>query len=532
MCEKGGKAVIEGAERHVRDLPGDLTAVEAGLWQAFRDGGVYDLSCGNPEVDDPHGGHPWGEGRTVRARVMAWLLLDGPPALTGRVSSLKLVGVRVSGALDLSGGRVVPYVELRRCRFDQEVLLPEARFTTLRLVDCAVPRLEAARVHTEGDLHLPRSRFPEGIRLTDAHIGTDLLLNEAVVHRDRSGRSIVADGMTVGQDVQAELLESHGELSLRGAKVGVSLSLRGARLAGSPGRFALNAPQLTVERTLYLTPAAAGGRPVTGLTPAQGVRVRRFDCHGGLRLDDGRFGDAVDLQSARFTLTDDQEVSLRRVHASELRFLGERPARGKVVLSGARVINLIDRASAWPGPGRLHMAGFSYDNLVPVGPFPLAARLEWVAAATAEYAPEPYERLAAVLRAGGEDEDAREVLLAKQRRRRETLPPGAKLWGFAQDWTVAYGYRPGRAAVWMAVLWAAGSVAFGFAPHRPTSGGAPPWDPALFALDLLLPVIDLGQAGQWRLPGAWQWATAAMVLLGWVLATTVAAGATRLLRRD
>jgi hypothetical protein len=33
-----------------------------------------------------------------------------------------------------------------------------------------------------------------------------------------------------------------------------------------------------------------------------------------------------------------------------------------------------------------------------------------VAAATAEYNPEPYERLAAVLRAGGEDEDAREVL--------------------------------------------------------------------------------------------------------------------------
>ncbi|PWG09325.1 oxidoreductase [Streptomyces sp. V2] len=532
MYEVGGAVAIEGAGAHVRDLPGDLTAVEAGLWQAFRDGGVYDLSCGSPEVDDPHGGHPWGEGRTVRARVVAWLLLDGPPALTGRVSSLKLVGVRISGTLDVSGGRVLPYVELRGCRFDREVLLPEARFTTLRLVDCAVPRLEAARVHTEGDLHLPRSRFPEGIRLTDAHIGTDLLLSQAVVHQDRSGRSVAADGMTVGQDIQADLLESYGELSLRGAKVGVSLSLRGARLADPLGRFALNAPQLTVERSLYLTPAAAGGRQASGVTPARGVRVQRFECRGGLRLDDGRFGDAVDLQSARFPLTDDQELSLRRVHASELRFLGQHPERGTVVLSGTRVVNLIDRATAWPGPGRLHMAGFTYDNLIPVGPFPLAARLEWVAAATAEYAPEPYERLAAVLRAGGEDQDAREVLLAKQRRRRETLPPGAKLWGYAQDWTVAYGYRPGRAAVWMGVLWAAGSVAYGHAPHHPTGGSSPTWDPVLFALDLLLPVIDLGQAGQWRLEGAWQWSAAVMILLGWILATTVAAGATRLLRRD
>lgn len=312
----------------------------------------------------------------------------------------------------------------------------------------------------------------------------------------------------------------------------MSLSLRGARLANPYDRLALNAPQLTVGRSLYLTPAGVGGQALSGATPARGTRVQRFECRGGLRLDDGRFGDAVDLERARFTFTDDQELSLVRVQTPELRFLGERPARGKVILSGARVVNLVDRATAWPGPGNLHMGGFAYENLVPQGPFPLAERLRWVAAATAEYGPEPYERLAAVLRGGGEDEDAREVLLAKQRRRRETLPPAAKLWGYAQDLTVAYGYRPGRAAVWMAVLWAAGSLAFAHAPHPPlSSGGHPPWNPALFALDLLLPVIDLGQAGQWRMSGGWQWGATAMIILGWILATTVAAGATRLLRR-
>ncbi|GAA3238144.1 hypothetical protein GCM10020256_58210 [Streptomyces thermocoprophilus] len=179
------------------------------------------------------------------------------------------------------------------------------------------------------------------------------------------------------------------------------------------------------------------------------------------------------------------------------------------------------------------MGGFAYENLVPQGPFPLEARLEWVAAATAEYNPEPYERLAAVLRAAGEDEDAREVLLAKHRRRRETLPLAAKLWGYAQDVTVAYGYRPGRAAVWMAVLWAAGTWAFAHAQHPPVKPDEHPvWNPAVFALDLLLPVIDLGQAGQWQLRGGWQWLAVVMIMLGWVLATTVAAGATRLLRRS
>ncbi|KOV94064.1 oxidoreductase [Streptomyces sp. NRRL WC-3723] len=513
-------------------MPDDLTATEAGMWQAFRNGSVYDLSSGDFAVDDPHGGHPWGPERTVRARIVCWLLLDGPPALAGRVSALKLVGVRITDPLDLAGGQVTPYVELRGCRFDEEVRLPEARFTTLRLVDCAVPRLEAARVHTEGDLHLPRCRFQNGVRLTDAHIGTDLLLNQAVAYRDRNGRSIAADGLTVGQDLQAEMLESHGEFSLRGAQIGVSLSLRGAKLANPYARFALNAPQLTVERTLYLTPAGVGNPLLSGTTPARGTRIQRFESRGGVRLDDGRFGDAVDLERARFAFTDDQELSLRRVQTPELRFLGDKPERGKVVLSGARVVNLVDRASSWPDAGNLHMGGFAYESLVPQGPFPLTQRLDWVAAATAEYAPEPYERLAAVLRAAGEDEDAREVLLAKQRRRRETLPLAGKSWGYLQDWTVAYGYRPGRAAVWMAVLWAAGTLAFARADHPPvSSGGHPVWSPALFTLDLLLPVIDLGQAGQWQLRGGWQWLATALILIGWVLATTVAAGATRLLRR-
>ncbi|CAM5331453.1 MULTISPECIES: oxidoreductase [Streptomyces] len=523
----------EGAGIRTGDLPDDLTATEAGMWQAFRNGSVYDLTSGDFAVDDPHGGHPWGPERTVRARIVCWLLLDGPPALAGRVSALKLAGVRITDPLDLAGGQVTPYVELRGCRFDEEIRLPEARFTTLRLVDCAAPRLEAARVHTEGDLHLPRCRFQNGVRLTDAHIGTDLLLNQAVAYRDRSGRSIAADGLTVGQDLQAEMLESHGEFSLRGAQIGVSLSLRGAKLANPYARFALNAPQLTVERTLYLTPAGVGNPLLSGTTPARGTRIQRFESRGGVRLDDGRFGDAVDLERAGFAFTDDQELSLRRVQTPELRFLGDKPQRGKVVLSGARIGNLVDRASSWPDAGSLHMGGFTYESLVPQGPFPLAQRLDWVAAATAEYAPEPYERLAAVLRAAGEDEDAREVLLAKQRRRRETLPLAGKFWGYLQDWTVAYGYRPGRAAVWMAVLWAAGTLAFTRADHPPvSSGGHPVWSPALFTLDLLLPVIDLGQAGQWQLRGGWQWLAAALILIGWVLATTVAAGATRLLRRS
>ncbi|MGW6456929.1 oxidoreductase [Streptomyces sp. NPDC055078] len=523
--------------------PDGLSQTEQRMWNAFRSGSTYDLSDPAPLLNDPFAPRPWGPERSVRASIVARLLLSGPPALPGRVAALKLRGVQITGTLKLAGGSIAPYVELNSCRFDSEIWLSEAHFTTVRMVSCAIPRLEAARLRTEGDLHLPRCRVEHGIRLTDAQIGTDLLINQIHVRPDRRGRAITADGMSVAQDLQAELIETYGEFSLRGAKVGVSLSLRGSRLRAAAERRALNAPQLTVERTLYMTGAWVSettgdqnATPPLGVTRGSSLRrdsrLRPFECYGGVRLDDGRFGDAIDLHRARFVLSPREELSLRRIVSPELRFNAQRPEEGRVVLNGAKVITLVDQAASWPGPGGLAMGGFVYENLVPYEAFPLSRRLEWVESATPEYSPEPYERLATVLRNSGEDADAREVLLAKQRRRRETLPLAAKLWGYLQDWTVAYGYRPGRAALWMAVLWAAGAVAFAQVDPAPLKPGEHPrWNAPLYALDLLIPVINLGQDGHWRLDSRWQWTAAVLVILGWILATTVAAGASRLLRR-
>lgn len=205
------------------------------MWQAFRSGSTYDLRARDPLRDDPFAPTVWGAERSVDAGVVARLLLSGPRARPGRVAALKLRGVRITGTLDLAGGRVAPYVELTGCRLENEVVLPECHFTTLRMVGCAAPRLEAARLRTEGDLHLPRCRIERGIRLTDAHIGTDLLLNQIELGADRQGRALAGDGLTVAQDLQAEMVEARGELSLRGAKVGGSMSLRGSRLRAGRG---------------------------------------------------------------------------------------------------------------------------------------------------------------------------------------------------------------------------------------------------------------------------------------------------------
>lgn len=520
---------------HGAGAPPDWTAVERRMWEAFRHGRTLDLRTGDAAEDDPLGGPAWGPDRTVRGQVVAELLLAGPPAAPGRVAALKLAGVRVSGRLMLSGATVTPYVQLDDCRFDEHLMLQECRAGSMRLVRCRIPRVEAARLQISGDLHLPQCRVDGGIRLTDAHIGTDLLLNDAVVRPGRAPRAVAADGLTVGQDLDAELIDVTGELSLRSARVGGRLSLRGATLRNPGGRQALNAARIAVEHTLYLS---GGRRTVPGASPsappAPDSEVRDFTCHGGLRLDDGRFGNALVISRARFlTSTAEQQVSLRRIQTPELCWRLRRAPACTVVVSGT-VGKLNDLPAAWPGPGRVRITSFGYDTLTPLAEFPLRARLEWLQAATPEFRPEPYERLAAALRATGEDAEAREVLLARQRRRRETLPLAGRVWGWIQDVTVGYGYRPGRAAVWMALLWALGAVYFALHPAplpADPSGYRPHWSPPLYALDLLLPVIDLGQDNAWRETGSAQWIASGLTLIGWVLATTAAAGATRLLRR-
>ena len=533
----------------VGDPPQDvqLTTAEWGMWQAFRNGSEHDLRTGEPELDDPNGDHPWGPERTVRARVVALLLLDGPPPRLGRVASLHLTGAYVTGCLDISGGVVEHYFELRQCRFEQEVRMPEARVHTARFVDCFIPRLEAARLSTEGDLHMPRCSIPDGIKLTDAGIGTDLLLNESTIGSGRRSHAVSADGVTVSQELQASLLVTDGLVSLRGATVGSSLHMFGSVLRNRRGRYALYAPQMTVEQVASFADAGrSSAQQIYGATPPTGTRydfstqggtrwrTKHFECTGGIVLDDGRFGSSLVIENARLDLQRDQELSLRRINTPELTFMPQTPERGLIVLSGATVGKLMDRTLSWPRDERLWMAGFTYQQAIPKeGHFNVRERLQWVEKATAEYAPEPYEQLALMYRNSGEDTNARVVLLAKQRRRRSTLPFFGKVWGYLQDWTVAYGYRPGQAAFWMCLLWLSGTLLF--TAHRPDAlkgDESPHWNPALYALDLLLPVITFGQDTAWNPEGGYQWMAAGLTLLGWILATTVAAGATRLLRRQ
>jgi hypothetical protein len=107
-----------------------------------------------------------------------------------------------------------------------------------------------------------------------------------------------------------------------------------------------------------------------------------------------------------------------------------------------------------------------------------------------------------------------------------------RLWGLLQDVTTGSGYRPGRAALWLTGLVAAGTIAFALHHPTPAKGNAnAEFNPFFYTLDLLLPVLSYGQQSAYEPTGAYQWLSYALITAGWILATTIITGLTRALYR-
>jgi hypothetical protein len=168
----------------------------------------------------------------------------------------------------------------------------------------------------------------------------------------------------------------------------------------------------------------------------------------------------------------------------------------------------------------------------------VAARLGWLARDEEGYVPQPYEQLAACYRRAGQDDDARKVAIAKQRRRRQTLNRPGKAWNSLLRWTVGYGYRTWQAGLWLLGLLAVGAVVFAsaypdaMALAKKPDDPLPAFQPWVYSLDVLLPVVNLHQEEFWIPEGVARWWAWFSILAGWLLTTVVIAALSGLLKRD
>ncbi|GAA4557474.1 hypothetical protein [Planotetraspora kaengkrachanensis] len=489
-----------------------------------------------------------GELRVAGARIGGTMTLNG--AQVGRSGGLSLTaeGIVIDGGLSCGHG-FHSYGELsvqdarvgRRCVF-----------SGARLSNPDGIALNAERLTVEGGLLIDEGFAAEGeVLLRGAHVAGSLSFAHASLVNP-GGHALNAPLMEVGSGLRATPgFVATGVVFLDSTQVRGSVNLDGGKLS-NPGATALSLRRLgvtgrlscsegfsadgeivlidaKVEGSMHFHGAALsnpGGRVLALWQVIAGGAVdccEGFTAKGTLSIRDSRI--AATLCFAETTI--DGDLHLRGVQAASLKIGPETVLLRTVDLRHTRVGVLDDVPGRWPA--HLLMNGFTYDSLE--APLPVQERLDWLAKEA--YQPQPYEQLAAVYRRHGHDEAARDVLLAKQRRRRAGQRLGARLWGYLQDWTVGYGYRPFRAALWLAALLLIGTVVF--TVHQPPAfkpGEGPPFNALLYTLDLLLPIISFGQETAFGPRGLQQWLAATMIAAGWILATTILAGLTRALSRQ
>ncbi len=205
---------------------------------------------------------------------------------------------------------------------------------------------------------------------------------------------------------------------------------------------------------------------------------------------------------------------------------------GVLDLTSAQTSSYHDDQGSWPQ--ELLLDGFVYDAIEGAS---VKERLQWLRRNKSGYSPQIYDQLAAVYRAAGQDEDARRILIAKQRRRSAEGNLAGRMWGWLLDATVGYGYRTWLAALWLIGFlilgtWLFGSVYRGELPPANKPDVQPPFQPFFYTLDLLLPVVSLHVRDAWIAHDAAQVWSVIFIIMGWILATAVVASLTGLLKRD
>lgn len=483
----------------------DLTPAEEQVWRAFPLGESVDFRAA--EDEDVTLGADWGPERTVRAGVLRALLLNGPQE-AGEIPSLSLAGARITGMLDLQYAMIDHPVRLRYCHFDEAPRCYAARLRELNLGDSVLPGLTAHAMRVDGVLRLTRARFRGVVRLAGVKIAGSLYLEGSeIIAPDAEEPVLQLNQAAVGDDLRATGLRTQGQIRLSGLTVAGSLTLNTAHLS-NPGGSALDAEVLVVEGNILFRQAL-----VEGWIGLRGARIA------------GR----LDLSYSTLSNPGDSVLLASSSTMGELWLRESPPIKGAVVLHSAQVDVLWLEPAVLPD--KVFLTSFTYASLLPHEP--AGRRLTMVERDGAGYVPHAYEELAAAYRRIGDDGAARLVQLAKQRRLRGTQPWYGRMWGYAQDVTVGYGFRPLRAAVWLLSLLTVGSLTYGLHnPHALKASEAPHFNAFFYTLDLLLPVISFGQEEAFAPDGWYQYLAYALIIMGWILATTVITGVSRTVSRQ
>ncbi len=448
-------------------------------------------------------------------------------------------GAHFDGGLVVLGETIIEgSARFHSVRVGNQLSFSEATFSS---ADDDAMSLDGARV--DGDVFFDEGvTIDGGLRMIGATVLGDLVLKDATVIDEDvafdAQRLTVRDSVYLG-----ERLTSRGRIVLRDAKVGAAIVAVGATIE-SPGQVALDLMGVAASR----------------------VGVHRTVLRGALRLDGLVCEGDVMLSCTASARRDGVAVTARSASISgALRMRGGFSVGGKVDLRATTARGLDDEARTWPA--EMDVTGFRFASLDGKDRG-WRSRRDWLRRQV-EPSPKPYLQLAAVYRDHGDEAGARKILMERHtapiRRDRPAAwradgPPWWRRVGRQLlRLTIGHGYAPWRVLYLLVPLLTVMSLWYAHAEHHdmlvPTRSAQtvrssactdehPCVQPVVYAIDTLVPVLDLGQRSRWatdasdRGPQFWDdgrwlslaaWVTTA---LGWALTTLIVAGFSGVVRRD
>ena len=507
----------------------------------------------------------------LRGEFLSFLARGGSLGASVGGRELQVVGACIEGRMTLAGASVPMSLWLYRCTFGAAPRLEGARIAgSLSLPDCSLPGLHAEGCRIDGDLALNAGCRVDGeVILTRASLARDLncdrmrLGGREQASRGLAGR-LVADGARIaGSVLLGGGFEAVGDVRFVAARIGGDLRAGNAHftaeLDASGGRgVALDLDRARIGGSVFLD---------AGFSAAGQVRLRQARIEGDLDCSGAGFdavGDASWGDHSAALLLDRARIG----GSLDLRRLQD-PLQG-ASLADARVGALVDDASTW---GRHHVLdGFAYQRLADGAPTDAPGRLDWLGHQTEahlreDFRPDPWRRLISVLHRTGHGPSARDVAIGRERHLRRAgliglgVPPALRwLARLAHDLfglVAGYGYLPLRllgaaGAAWLlcgSLYWAAakhGALAPSAAlmlaeprlAHCPPDcsrlpNTVPGFQPLIYSLDVLVPLIDLHQERHWTpVHSAWAGATPGWggtpvlvltwleALCGWIISLT------------
>ena len=272
-----------------------------------------------------------------------------------------------------------------------------------------------------------------------------------------------------------------------------------------------------------------------------------FHATGQVRLLGAQIGGQLNCSGGCFENPGESALILQEAYADSLwlRDLSPKTA-GLIDLTEANVLLLVDDCGMLTNSRvLLRLDGFVYERIAQSSPKDVKIRLGWLDVQGPEYFPQPFDQLAAVLRREGQAQEARDVSIAKLRKRRETLHGlRSRYWDWFLDKSFLYGWQPWRPLVVGFVIFL---IAFGLVSSAQAAGlvvgrsdAASPFYPFTLVVDVFLWNVDLGAESRWsidtdrggvfaRLVTGFLWF---LKLVGWVTITLALASRTRIFKRE